>query len=301
MGGNVAGLAARQHGVVSRRQLVDLGLASSTIDRWVERGHLHRIHRGVYAVGHRRLTQEGIWLAAVLACPLGSVLSHGPAGQLQGIVPKRERLALHVSVPARSDVKPKGVITHRPRNLGPEDKTTRLWIPTTTATRTIFDLSATLPSLQLRKAFERAERLHLLERPRLSSLLKSSPSRKGSGLLRTLLSTRPPPLAEIRTLLEELIWDACSEHSLPPPLVNVPLLDYTVDFLWPEARLVVEADGGDHLTPRQRDKDNARDAALGRTGYLVRRYGWAVAQDGAAVAAELAAIHAERLGKWQLR
>jgi uncharacterized protein DUF559 len=81
-----------------------------------------------------------------------------------------------------------------------------------------------------------------------------------------------------------VLWEACSEHSVPPPAVNAPVGDYTVDFLWPEARLVVEADGGDHLDRRQRDADNARDADLGRAGYLVRRYGWAVAQDGASVA-----------------
>ena len=70
-----------------------------------------------------------------------------------------------------------------------------------------------------------------------------------------------------------------------------------VDFLWERERFVVEADGGDHLSRRQRDRDNERDAALGRAGYLVRRYGSSARYTGAErVATEIAAVLAERGG-----
>jgi hypothetical protein len=111
-----------------------------------------------------------------------------------------------------------------------------------------------------------------------------------------LLRERPLPLAETRSLLEEVILETCRDGGLPLPAVNVPLLGFEVDFLWERERVVVEADGGDHLTPRRRDRDNERDAVLGRAGYLVRRYGSAAARARADVKAELAALLAERVG-----
>ena len=85
----LARLAARQHGIVSRNQLLVLGLDADRIAYRIEVGRLHRLYRGVYAVGHVHLTQRGRWLAAVVACrvPGGeSVLSHRAAGWLHGIL-----------------------------------------------------------------------------------------------------------------------------------------------------------------------------------------------------------------------
>jgi very-short-patch-repair endonuclease len=114
-------------------------------------------------------------------------------------------------------------------------------------------------------------------------------------VIRELLGERALPLGETRSRLEEIVLELCRDHGLPLPATNVPLLGYEVDFLWADARLVVEADGGSHLSRRQRDRDNERDAVLARAGYLVRRYSWAALSDRAAVAAEIAAILGERL------
>jgi very-short-patch-repair endonuclease len=287
-------LAARQHGVISRSQLLDLGHSRDAVARLIRTGHLHCLHRGVYAVGHPFVSQEGRWLSAVLACGPTAALSHGPAGQLLGIVPRRERFALHVSVIDGADRGPSGIVCHRPRCLERRDVITRKRIPVTTVTRTVWDLATVLSPLRTRRAFEQAERLGL-NRERLRSLLEASPSRKGAGVIRGLLGERALPLAATRSRLEEIVLELCCDHGLPLPAVNVPLLDYEVDFLWPGARLVVEADGGYHLGRRQRDRDNARDIALARAGYLVRRYSWAALGDGAAVASEIAAILGERL------
>ncbi|MFN8111685.1 MAG: type IV toxin-antitoxin system AbiEi family antitoxin domain-containing protein [Solirubrobacterales bacterium] len=290
-----AELAGRQHGVVSRPQLLAAGLTSSGIDGWLRHGHLHRLHRGVYAVGHPRISQEGRWLAAVLTCGPGSFLSHGPAGQLLGLVNRRERFALHVSRRGRTGRSPAGIVTHHPRSLPLADTTVRLGIPVTTPTRTVWDLSASLSPAQLRRAFEQAEKFGLLERERLATLLAATPNHRGAGRLRELLAERSVPLSETRSWLEELALTACRDHGLPTPAVNVPLLGYEVDLLWMEAKFVVEADGDDHLSPAQRDRDNERDIALGRAGYLVRRYSSRAMSRSAEVAAEIAAILAERL------
>jgi hypothetical protein len=290
----VADLAWRQHGIIARRQLIELGMASSTIDDWMRTGHLHCLLRGVYAVGHRRITREARWMAAVLACPPGSALSFGSAGQSRGIVSPHQRLALHVTVPRWAGADPEGVVVHRVRNLDPSDVGIHRGIPTTTATRTVWDLATVLTPHGTRRAFEQAEKLRLLDRERLAALRAAAPSRRGAGVIAELLRESVLPLEETRSLLEEIILETCREGELPLPAVNVPLLGWEVDFLWERERFVVEADGGDHLNPRQRDRDNERDAALGRAGYLVRRYGSTRAREGSAVAAELAAILAER-------
>src|SRR5687768_4493636 len=72
----LAKFAAGQWGVVSRAELEALGLSARQIERMVARGHLDLLHRGVYAVGHRNVTTEGRFLAAVKACGPEAVLSH---------------------------------------------------------------------------------------------------------------------------------------------------------------------------------------------------------------------------------
>lgn len=290
-----AQFAARQHGIVSRRQLLATGLSPQQIKGLVQRGHLHPLHRGVYAVGHPRISQEARWLAAVLACGPGAVLSHGPAGQLLWILSRRQRFALHVSVGGRASRSRTGIVIHRPRSLGARDITVRQGIPTTTATRTVWDLATTFTPTATRRAFEQAEKLDLLDRDRLASLLAAQPSHRGAATLHVLLGEAALPLAETRSRLEEIVFETCRDHSLPLPATNVPLLGHEIDFLWADARLVVEADGSDHLARAQRDKDNARDIELARAGYLVRRYSWTALADGDAVAAEIVAILEERL------
>lgn len=253
----VADLAGRQHGVVARRQLLDLGVPSSRISRWSREGYLHSLHRGVYAVGHRRISQEGRWLAGVLACGPGAALSFGAAGQCRGILPAQQRLAVHVSVPHSSGANPDGVAVHRVRSLA--DVSLHRGIPTTTATRTVWDLASVLTPLQVRRAFEQAEKLRVLDRERLGALRSAAPSRRGAAVIRQLLAEAPLPLEATRSWLEEVI-----------------------------------ADGGDHLSRRQRRLDNERDAQLGRAGFLIRRFEYYAAVDRDAVAAELALILRER-------
>jgi hypothetical protein len=234
-------------------------------------------------------------MAAVLACGPGAVLSHAPAGQLQGFVDSRERHAIHISVPPGRTPRPRGLIVHRPRALESQDTRQHLGIPCTTVTRTVWDMAATSPPRALRRAFERADGRGWLDRRRLTTLLASSPTHKGAGRIRQLLASGPLPLTEVRSWLEELLMLICSEHSLPIPATNVPVHGYEVDFYWPAAAFVVEADGSDHLDPDQRDSDNERDFALGRAGILVRRYSYKAMGKERKVAEEVLSILTARL------
>jgi hypothetical protein len=241
------------------------------------------------------LTQEGWWLAAVKACGPNAALSHGPAGHLRWLVDRWAQRALHITVMGRFRRRPEGIVVHRPRVLEIADFTERLGIPVTTPTRTVWDLAATdLPSVT-RRAFERADAKGLLDRSRLRSLIAECPNHRGIALLRRLLAERHLPLEAVRTWLEGVLLHVCSEHHLPLPAVNVPLLGYEVDFLWEAEKFIVEADGGDHLTPRQRDKDNERDIAFGRAGFLVRRYSSTAMKRERAVAEEVRSILQERV------
>ncbi len=290
----VAGIAARQHGVVCRAQLIDVGIPPTTIGHWAATGRLHPLHRGVYAVGHPSVPDEGRWLAAVLACGASAALAGISAAQLQRLVWRRFGGPPHVAVAGRGKRRPRGIRVHCPRSLEPADLTRRDGIPVTTPTRTLFDLASSVTARELRDLFERAEYMEVLDRPRLNELLHGATGRRGLGDLRALLGFEPIPLSRTRSVLERLVLAVCRTHRLPIPGVNVPLLDYEVDFCWPRARFVVEADGGRHVGAR-RDRDNQRDVALARAGFLVRRYSGEALADERAVGREIREILEERL------
>lgn len=287
----VATLAATQRGLVTRPQLLATGVPDSTIGLWARTGHLHRIHRGVYAVGHARLDVDARRLAAVLAGGSGAALSHRSSGELQGFLPFDEltvhRAAIHLTRPGRS-ARRDGLIIHA-AHLEPADLTTHRDIPTTGAARTLFDIAPTSTASALRRAFEEAECLELLDRDRLAALCESGQGHRNVAELRGLLEAAPLPLAEVRSRLEALHLRICRDHRLPLPAVNVPVHGYEADFLWVRERFIVEADGGRHRG-RRRDRDNRRDADLARAGYLTRRYSTAALRRPDDVALEVREI-----------
>lgn len=291
----VAGVASRQHGTIARRQLLELEMSSATIARWVKSGHLHRIHRGVYAVGHTKLSQEARWMAATLACGDGSALSHAPAGQLQYFIDRKEHHGLHISLPSRFHAAVAGVTTHRPRRLEPVDIKIRQGIPVTTPTRTVWDLASIWPPERARRIFERVDGRGNLDRSRMRKLHARSPSRRGAGLIAELLGNPPLPLHLVRSWLEELLFHVCSEHGLPLPEPSTDLLGYEVDFLWTDAKFIVEADGGHHYEDSQRDSDNDRDFVHGRAGFLTRRYSYKAMGRERLVAEEVRSTLVDRL------
>lgn len=291
--GEAVRVASRQHGVVTRQQLLRAGLSPARVDRWIGASHLHPIHRGVYALGRPDISHEGRWMAATLAAGPCSLISHADAAKLLHLLKRTGSGPVHVSVSDRSGRAVPGLIVHRPRYLEPRDRWTRSRIPVTSATRTVWDLASVAAPSQTRRAFEQAEKFNLLDRRRLTALLDQDPRHRGAGLIRTLLGERPLPLSETRSLLEDVLVRICRAHGLPMPAVNVPVLDYEVGFLWPGAQFIAEADGGDHRG-RQRDRDNERDLRLSRAGYLVRRYSSAVLTDEVAIAREIVAILTER-------
>jgi len=277
--GEIAQIAARQHGLITLEQLREFGISKDLAYQRGRAGRLHRVHEGVYSVGHPLLTAEGLWLAAVLACGPGAVLSHRSAAALWGIRDDDPHLSIDVTAPNRRGRKPPGIAAHRHAVLAPRDCTSVRGIPCTTVEKTLLDLAAVIPVWQLRKALAEAEVLRVVDLAALRALLRRSRGRRGVARLRTLLDELHPQTKRTRSELERLFLRMCRRGHLPEPEVNAPLdIDGHVlkpDFLWREAGLIVEADGRRfHDTGSAFQSDRRREQRLQLAGWRVSRCTW---------------------------
>jgi very-short-patch-repair endonuclease len=245
----VARIAGNQHGVIAAWQLRDAGLLPSRVADRVSAGHLHRIHRGVYAVGNPNIGNEGRWMAAVLAFGHGAVLSHRSAATLWGIGPATQ--LVEVTVPNKAGRKKrKGIRVHRSLTLSPADVTRRAGIPVTKPARTPTDLRRVLPGNEFDAALRQAEYLCLPVGDRLAP----------DGT---------------RSEFEARFLALCRRHRLPQPEVNVHVDRFVVDLLWRRERLIVELDGWESHRGRSAfERDRARDTRLKLLGYEVVRLTW---------------------------
>jgi very-short-patch-repair endonuclease len=269
----IAAIASAQHGVVSRSQLSALGLTGREIDRRVASARLHVLHRGVYAAGHRVLTREGRWLAAVLAFGDAAVLSHATAAIAWEMLAADG--AIHVTIAGVAGrARRPGIRVHRSTTLTAADTTMRNGIPITTPIRTVLDVAATLDGRRLEQVLDRAER-HI-DFAELQRTLTAHPTRPGSPSLQAVLSRYTVGSMLTRSELEERLLRLCDDHGLPRPETNTRIEGVEVDFVWRDARLIVEVDGYSfHRSPAAFEADRERDVRLGLAGWRVLRFTYA--------------------------
>ena len=269
----IAGVATRQHGAVSRAQLVAAGLSRRQIERRIAAGRLHRLHRGVYAVGHRSVAVDGLRLAAVMSLGAGAVLSHRSAAA-HWAIRASAATRIDVAVPCAGSRRSRdGLAVHRLSSLRPEQVTTHRGVPVTTPARTLLDLGAVVSRRSLERALDEVERLRLFDLTAFESVLSANRGNPGALALTTVLREHTAGVTLNRSELEERLLAICHEHGLERPLVNTQLLDFEVDFFWRDARLVVETDGhASHGTRAAFERDRARDAQLTLAGYRVVRF-----------------------------
>jgi very-short-patch-repair endonuclease len=264
-------LAARQHGVVCRAQLLEIGFSSAAIHRRVKAGALRPLHRGVYLVGPVAppLASQ---MAAVLACGERTFLSHGSASHIQATTPYLPNPRTpHVTVVER-DPRPAGINVHRVRFLAPDETTTHRNIPITTPARTLLDLAPSLTPRQLERSLAEAVRRRIVRPAALEALLARHPARPGVPALRALLHSDP---AFTRSELEERFLALIREAGLPEPEANAELGPYEIDFLWRDERLAVEVDSWSFHSDRKAfEDDRRRDAELVSWGFRVIRITW---------------------------
>lgn len=269
----IADLADGQHGVVAHRQLRELGIGRGAIEHRLRLRRLHRIHRGVYAVGHRILTPDGWRMAAVLAAGPDAVLSHHSAAELWGLRWMAQRR--HTVTLARQIELP-GVETHRARL--PEDEIGLVrGIPVTSVPRTILDLAATCSHQEIARLVNEADVQRLWDALSLWDLLARYPRRAGTKTVRRVLADRPTGVP--RNLFEDAFLAFIDKHRLPRPEVDVWITvgkhTYEVDCLWRRQRLIVELDGcGAHETARAFERDRVRDRRLRVAGWNPIRVTW---------------------------
>jgi very-short-patch-repair endonuclease len=265
----VRAIAVERHGIVTREQLLVAGASSSAIGRALCSGGLHSMYRGVYsAVAPALLTEEGRLVAALLAAGEGAILSHGTAAWRWRIIPALPSV-ITLGAPGHRAVE--GVHLHVSGRLRADDTTTNGRFPTTTVPRTLLDLAARYERRALLRALAEAEFHHDL-RPAdvLRTLRRGHP---GSANLRSALSAHVPGHGTTKSQLERRFRRLLIRRGIELPERNAAVGPWTVDCLWPEARVVVELDGGQHDRPRQADVDRDRDLWLRAHGYTVRRYG----------------------------
>jgi Protein of unknown function (DUF559) len=267
----IAALADRQHAVVAYRQLVALGYSHEAIKTRIATGRLHPIYKGVYAVGHRTLTREGRWMAAVLAYGPNAVLSHRSAAALWDLRPV-PATKIDVTVPGTSRKSRRHVRVHRARRLDPEDVTEIDGIPVTTLARTLIDLAAVVYPETLVKAIEASERQQRFDLTAIDAAIARAPTRKGvKRTRRALAAYRPPPTTKSR--LERDVLKRLHARGMPEPLINTLVHDQEADLYWRQARLIVELDGTPyHRSPRELARDRAKDVTWQRNGEAVLRF-----------------------------
>lgn len=278
----ISDLAGRQHGVVGRSQLLARGWSEEEVDWRLRTGRLHRVHAGVYAVGHPLLTREGCWMAAVLASGPQALLSHRSAAALWKIRPNgRTRIDITVPHPSRSSDLIRRHISHVPL----DERGTKEGIPLTSVPRTIFDLAATEDAEAIAAMLREAEYLELRDSLSLPHLLERYPRKRGSRKLRLALRRlRREPPGRRRSKLEERFARFLRHRRLPLPRFNDWILlgakRYRADCHWPQLRLIVELDGwAGHSTRSAFQDDRARDRALHAAGFTVVHLTWNQLED----------------------
>src|SRR4051794_17065421 len=228
---SVWALAEQQHGVVSREQLLALGVGPDGITHRLERGRLHRIDRGLYAVGRRQVTRCGIWTAAVLRCGPGAALSHGSGAALWTIGDEGPLVEVSIT----SDRRPSGIEVHRRRAF---ETTTRHGILVTTPACTIIDLAPRLTRDGLEEMIGRADVRGLVTPEKLHATAAACKNRRGAPRVIALLERRTFRLT--RSKLERLFIPIAVRAGLPVPLTRQRVNGFEVDFYWPDLGLVVE-------------------------------------------------------------
>lgn len=269
MDAEISHVAARQHGNITRAQLIALGLADGGIGHRVSCGRLYRVHTSVYAVGRPPVTPLERAAAAVLACGPGAALSHGSAMTLWGFF-KRWQRQLEVTVPG--DRRPDGLKVHRSSTLDRNDMTTQLGIRVTSPARTLLDYAPRMSERSLRRAVNDALLSTHLNRHALAELLARLPRHPGAAALAPFATERGGPT---RSEFEDAFIAFCERFGLPRPVINTKVAGYEVDALFERECLIVELDGyAFHSGRTAFERDRNRDADTLAAGYPTVRLTW---------------------------
>lgn len=265
----IATLAARQHGHVTRKQLLSRGIDDDGISYRLKTGRLHRVYPGVYAVGHRRESPVDRAAAAVLACGSGAVLSHLSAAALWGWV-RQWREPFEVTTTC--DRRPRAIRVHRSGVLEVADRTRQLGIPVTSPARTVLDCAPHLDDARLTRLINDALQSLYLSRGALAELLVRCGRRTGaSRLIPFVLAGGRPTRSEF----EDAFGTFIKRFGLPEAEINVQVNGREVDAFFRAEGVIVELDGyAFHSSWPAFERDRGHDADALATGLVTVRITW---------------------------
>jgi hypothetical protein len=274
-------LAKSQNGVASLDQLRGIGLTQRTAEYRATQGRLHRVHRGVYAVGHLSIGQLGALRAAVLACGEGAVISHSTAAAFYDLRDHWPAL-IDITGGRQAGRKLDGIRCRRCRYPTPEEIVVHDGIPFTSPARALVDSAGMLGIPSLRRMVERAAVRRLLDLDAVDRAMEQAKRRRGIGALRMILEdwrTEDGSVPDVRSEFEALVLPRLIAMGLPRPVCNKTLVidgeRLIPDFLWEKQRVVVETDGEEtHGTPVAFQRDRRRDQILVAAGYRTTRATW---------------------------
>lgn len=257
--GELAELASTQHGVVATWQLERLGYGRRAVAKAADVGRLHRVHRGVYAVGHRRLTWHGRCMSAVLAS-YPSVASHLSATWLWGLLRSRPD-TMHVTSRRTRRAK-RSFVTHT-ADLAGVDLARVENIPVTSLSRTILDVAVTSRARTVRRHIQLAEDLKVFDLREMEDLLGRTKGHRGQAKVRAALELYDEKPVFTRSGLERQFLELVREAGLPAPAMNLFVAGYEIDAYWADHRFGVELDVYEtHGSRLSFEEDRERDDAL---------------------------------------
>lgn len=261
----IARLAGRQHGIVSRSQLLRLGLSESAVKRRIRAGRLIVVHPGVYAVGHGALSFEGRCMAAVAATAPDGVISHRTAAALHGLLPPPARIEVSAPRGRRPTAR---LAVHETSSLdASSDLTRRRGIRVTAVPRTLLDVAEVAGRASTEKCVDGALVRDLLGPDAMLDVLARAHGRRGVPVLRSALG-----LAVTKSELERMFLRFARRLGLPRPETNVRVAGYEMDALWRAAGVAVELDSWSfHRGRAVFERDHDRDLALAPLGVRVLR------------------------------
>jgi hypothetical protein len=276
----IACRAAEQHGRITSRQLREAGVDKSCAQRWLADGLLHRVHQGVYAVGHLAPTMLGDYMAASLAGGTGARLSHAPCSHLLKLERRAPPPPPEVTVPTTAHRRRPGIVIHRVREIPPRDLAELHAIPILTVPRTLLDLAPRLTPEQLARACHEAWVHHRTRPHHIDACIARNPGKPGAGKLRAAM------LADVTlSKLERAFLKLLRAHGLPLPRTNIDHLGDKVDCHWPQFDLTIElVSYRYHASRAAFEQDVARRR---RSNHIAYSYG-DVFERGAATAADVA-------------
>lgn len=285
-----AALAARQHGVVTRSQLMGLGFSPGAIARRVQGGQLQALHRGVYLVGPLKL-HRATEMAAALAGGPQALISHTSAACLWGMGSGGTPPAVHVSVPAGGRSKRPGICFHRVAPWVHEERAVVDGVPVTSAIRTLVDIAGMVGSRELERALALAMGEGLVDGRGLAGSSHRYPRRPGMPMLLSLLRDLEGP-SITRSEAERRCLELFQAAGLPRPHANVPFGPYELDLFWPDHGVAVEIDGRAYHSSRIRfEGDRRKDIWLRSRGIQVIRLTWRqITQEAVASAVQVGQV-----------